>query len=341
MPIFMDRHDVSEEVTAENVAQLHQADLKIQDQYNCKGLTYWFDDVRKTAFCLIEAPNKESLTKMHNDAHGEVPHRIIEVDPAIVESFLGRIEDPKKSQKTELNIINDPAFRTLVVFRNEFPDNEELLSLTTKLDGRMVSNNLISFTSVTKAVEFSVSLLERFTQSSTSFGIGVSSGIPVSEKKEIFEDTITLSHRLSEFGINEILISSEVFDLFMSENKNQFPYKNQTRVIKQSEEKFLTELMDFVEHNWQNTELQVEDFNDKLGYSKSKFYRVLKSLTGKSANTFLKDYRLAKAMIALKTTDQSVSEIAYNSGFSSPSYFSKCFQKKYDSLPSSYQRAKY
>ena len=98
MPIFMDRHDVSDEVTAEIVAELHQEDLKIQDKYNCKGLTYWFDAKRNTAFCLIEAPNKESIQKMHNQAHGEVPHKIIEVDGSVVESFLGRIEDPEKSQ---------------------------------------------------------------------------------------------------------------------------------------------------------------------------------------------------------------------------------------------------
>jgi len=53
----MDRHDVSESVTAEMVAQLHQADLKIQHKYACRGLTYWFDDLRKTAFCLVEAPS--------------------------------------------------------------------------------------------------------------------------------------------------------------------------------------------------------------------------------------------------------------------------------------------
>src|SRR6476660_5491295 len=115
MPIYMDRHDVSDTVTAENVAQLHQADLKIQDQFGCRGLTYWFDEKRKTAFCLIEAPDEKSLREMHNKAHGQVAHRVIEVDPSIVESFLGRIEDPKKAQNTELNIINDPAFRTLMV----------------------------------------------------------------------------------------------------------------------------------------------------------------------------------------------------------------------------------
>ena len=54
MPIYMDRHDVSETVTAENVAQLHQEDLKIQDQHGCRGLTYWFDNKRKTAFCLLK-----------------------------------------------------------------------------------------------------------------------------------------------------------------------------------------------------------------------------------------------------------------------------------------------
>ena len=88
MPIYMDRHDVSSEVTAEHVAHIHTEDLKIQHHYNCIGLTYWFDDIRKTAFCLIDAPNKESLINMHNDAHGKVPHRIIEVDPSIVESFF-------------------------------------------------------------------------------------------------------------------------------------------------------------------------------------------------------------------------------------------------------------
>src|SRR5690606_23020981 len=115
MPIYMDRHDVSEGVTAEIVADLHQRDLEIQHKFNCNGLTYWFDDKRKTAFCLVEAPNKAALKEMHDHAHGDVPNRIIEVDNAVVESFLGRIEDPEKSRKTELNIINDPAFRTIMV----------------------------------------------------------------------------------------------------------------------------------------------------------------------------------------------------------------------------------
>jgi len=41
MPIFMDRHDVSENITAEKIAELHQEDLKVQRQFDCRGLTYW------------------------------------------------------------------------------------------------------------------------------------------------------------------------------------------------------------------------------------------------------------------------------------------------------------
>lgn len=54
MPIFMDRHDVSEAVTAEHVAQLHQEDLKIQYKFGCRGMKYWFDCQRKMALCLID-----------------------------------------------------------------------------------------------------------------------------------------------------------------------------------------------------------------------------------------------------------------------------------------------
>ena len=66
MPIFMDRHDVSESVTAELVAQIHLEDLEIQQKYNCRGLTYWYDDARKMAFCLIEAPDRNAIVQMHD-----------------------------------------------------------------------------------------------------------------------------------------------------------------------------------------------------------------------------------------------------------------------------------
>jgi AraC-like DNA-binding protein len=59
-------------------------------------------------------------------------------------------------------------------------------------------------------------------------------------------------------------------------------------------------------------------------------------LTGKSPNNFISDYRLKRALALLKTNRGNISEIAFETGFSSPSYFSKCFQKRYGHLPSDY-----
>ena len=117
MPIFMDRHDI-EGVTAEDVARVHQKDLEIQHHYNCRGLTYCFDELRGTAFYLVEAPDRQSVKEMHDDAHGMVPHQIIKVDSKLVEVFLGRIEDPEPvARTTELgfHIFEDPAFRSIMI----------------------------------------------------------------------------------------------------------------------------------------------------------------------------------------------------------------------------------
>jgi len=223
MPIYMDRHDVSESVTAENVAQLHKEDLKIQKQFNCRGLTYWFDDIKKIAFCLVEAPDKESIHNMHNCAHGEVPNLILEVDEKLVESFLGRIEDPDKSTSTDLNIINDPAQRTLMVVRfktislngvcnSQSKSNMQqavsvIGDLLKQFEGRLTEHNegylLISFKSAYKSVLCAVALETLFTDkiaglynSNIQIKIGLATGMPVVANKAFFEDTIKLADRL-------------------------------------------------------------------------------------------------------------------------------------------------
>ena len=116
MPIYMDRHDL-DAVTAKDVAEAHQEDLKIQHKYECKALTYWFDEERGTAFCLIEAPNADCVKKMHDNAHGLIPNHIIEVEANVVSAFLGRIEDPQSNtflNDTKYPIIDESAFRIIM-----------------------------------------------------------------------------------------------------------------------------------------------------------------------------------------------------------------------------------
>ncbi|MGM0408781.1 MAG: nickel-binding protein [Bacteroidota bacterium] len=363
MPIYMDRHDVSEAVTAEIVAQLHQEDLKIQHKYDCRGLTYWFDDTRKTAFCLVEAPSKNAIIDMHKNAHGEVPHQIIEVDAAIVESFLGRIEDPEKALNTALNIINDPAFRTIMVvtiehhsFRDFNPFSsiskvqhvyKQIIAFVKSFDGSIVQQNedafLISFQKVTKAVLCALKIQEIYksftTQNQINFtelSIGLHAGIPVTEKKSIFEDTIKSAERMGFVSIAEIVISTEVLHLFESENLGEVADRNRMYVLSPPEETFINGFMEFTETAWQNAELRVDDFEKNIGISKSKLYREIIRLTGKSPSVFLLHYRLRKSVQLLQKQKGNISEVAFDSGFSSPSYYAKCFRKKYGIMPSEF-----
>ena len=363
MPIYMDRHDVSDSVTAENVAELHQKDLKIQHQYGCRGLTYWFDDVRKTAFCLIEAPSAEKLKEMHDFAHGEIPHRIIEVNPVIVESFLGRIEDPEKATDTRLNIINDPAFRIIMVVELEvyslkkYKENtyrslnekykKNVLKVIQKFDGRFVTYKenriLVSFTSVTKAVKCTLEL-QSFPGKKTDskmnepvrLKISLNAGVPVTERETLFEDTVKLAERMT-FINSDITISEELKELYVSENLNQPVLDEQIFVLSATDQKFLAQLMDFTDNEWQNTGLTVESFQRHLGFSKSQLYRKMILLTGNSPNNFLLLYRLKRILHLLHNKNNSVSEIAYAGGFNSPSYFAKCFRKTYGLSPSSFK----
>jgi AraC-like DNA-binding protein len=363
MPLYMDRHDVSPAVTAEHIAILHQKDLKVQQKFGCRGLTYWFDDQRKTAFCLIEAPDMKSIEKMHKHAHGEVPHTIIEVDPGIVESFLGRIADPEKAQNTELNIINDPAFRTIMIIsidRLASPVagsaslkttlknfNKGVLKILNAYDGQVVNqtdfNWLASFKSVTHAVQAAFQIRSIYKELSKlkakekiSLKIGLSAGVPVTKKQLIFEDTIKAAERMCAILLGTIIISSEVKDLYKSENADAFIQGKDVLSLTPADEKFITLLMDYTDSAWNTTDLKADDFCKPTGSSKSQLYRKMIVLTGKSPNTFINDFRLKEALKLLRKNAGNVSEIAFETGFSSPSYFAKCFQKKYGHTPSEY-----
>ena len=243
MPIYMDFHDLPDGVTARDVAEMHQADLKIEHKYNCRGLTYWCDESRRTGFCLIEAPNKQAIKELHEKSHGAVPQRIIEVNDTLVESFLGRIEDPENTQNTKLNVINDSAFRILMVFslKKKILRTENIGTLNAairgykksvinsinKHKGRIVkqeSNSfLISFTSATNAVESAIKIQELHNCVITpdlEFNIGISAGIPVTQNESIFEDTIKEASCLCYSVKGNIMLSPEVKDLYESENQN-------------------------------------------------------------------------------------------------------------------------
>jgi hypothetical protein len=70
MPLFMDVHENLPGATAADVAEAHQKDLEVQDQYGVNYLRYWVDESNGKVFCLVDAPDADTAAAVHKEAHG-------------------------------------------------------------------------------------------------------------------------------------------------------------------------------------------------------------------------------------------------------------------------------
>ena len=96
---------------------------------------------------------------------------------------------------------------------------------------------------------------------------------------------------------------------------------------------FITRFKEAVEKRLDESELSVEDLAADMNLSRVQLYRKVKSFTGSTPVELVRTARLNRGYQLLLTTDKSVSEVAYQVGFSAPSYFTKCFKEEYGMLP--------
>ena len=257
MPIYMDRHD-AKGVSAREVADAHRKDLEIQDKHGCKAITYWVDEARGAVFCLIDATHKQAVVNMHSEAHGDVPTKIIEVDPETVNAFLGRVEDPPTPNKSpdstsEVPVV-DSAFRTIM-----FTDMEGSTTITTSLGdakamellrthdaiirdaikthgGSEVKHTgdgfMISFSTTSRAVECSTSIQRGFASynkkdpiTTIHLRIGLSAGEPVTEGHDLFGSTVQLAARICDQAEpDQILVTRVIKNLCIGK---KLPFSDQ------------------------------------------------------------------------------------------------------------------
>lgn len=222
MPLFMDRHDVRD-ATAEAVAEAHQQDLRVQAHHACKALTYWFDEQRGTAFCLIEAPTEESVRALHREAHGLIPNLITEVQPSTVASFLGRVTDPEDAATNPIreagfraimftdmvnstqitNSLGDAKARTVLAKHHEIV-RQALLSHEGREVDRAGDGFLTCFASVSQAVGCAITIQRSFHSYNSSSAlpieiqvrIGLGAGEPLVDGERLFGSTVNLTARI-------------------------------------------------------------------------------------------------------------------------------------------------
>jgi len=236
MPLFMDRHDIGGS-TAEDVAQAHQRDLEVQARHFCKALTYWYDQSRGTAFCLVEAPSATAVREMHQEAHGLIPSQIAEVDASTVAQFLGRITDPETAKGQP---IQDSAFRAIL-----FVDMVSSTNITKTLGDfkalslvrryreivrrALVDNGgkevdragdgfLTSFASAYAAVKCAITIQRGLYMESAGrtdgvtvqARIGIGAGEPVRDGDALFGSTVNLTSRICDCGEPGQIIAARI-----------------------------------------------------------------------------------------------------------------------------------
>ncbi len=130
--------------------------------------------------------------------------------------------------------------------------------------------------------------------------------------------------------LKQLLTSRQL--LFDKYNTNFIVNKNQTKTTP-LDKTFIEKVLDFIDTNISDTNLGVEILSSEFNLSRSQFYRKIKALTGISANELIRKIRLEKAKQLLETGNYNVNEVTYKIGFSSPSYFTKCFKVEYNHLP--------
>lgn len=103
--------------------------------------------------------------------------------------------------------------------------------------------------------------------------------------------------------------------------------------LEDRDKQFVKQLHAIIQKNLSDSEFGVEDIGKQIGLSRVQLYRKVKAMTGSSVVDLLRKARLAKAKRLLESRSMSVSEVAYDVGFSAPSYFTKCFKDEYGMLP--------
>lgn len=143
---------------------------------------------------------------------------------------------------------------------------------------------------------------------------------------------------------NSQLLLSRIRNLIDSRRQlRQFFGDNQTLAkenLSDMDKDFVSRFKALVEEKMGDAELNVEDLGKDMGLSRVQLYRKLKSLTNYAPNELLRQARLKKAASLLASSEMTIAEIAYEVGFSSPSYFTKCYKKQFGESPTDFLKRK-
>ncbi len=247
MPLYMDIHSIDPATPWEDIAKAHMSDVRIQGDHDVDYVKYWFNRDCGKLFCLVDAPSKEAAHCVHAEAHGLAAEKLIEVDPDLVDSFMGAVGVnaggaalvPGATSETD----RDSGVRT-VLFTDIVDSTRmcslhgddvamEMLAVHDRVvraalgahGGREVKHTgdgiMAAFFSPAAAVRGACQIQRGLADHNGAGAahpvvvrIGISAGEPVTQADDLFGSTVQLAARLcGQADPGQILVSNVIADL--------------------------------------------------------------------------------------------------------------------------------
>jgi AraC-like DNA-binding protein len=349
MPLFMDLHkadDYQVKPTIEEIKRNHIADLKTQAKYGVRFIQYWINEEAGLVFCMMEAADKESCIATHQEAHGDMPCNIIELKGGDYRIFMGdgKVNAFDITETMEGGF--DTGYRSILVAEIISPQDSSrpdtlFREIVQKFHGREANYQTgryhVVFNKSSQAVACAFTLQEHFIQFQNpkiELRIGIGSGVPVTEHDSIFASAVQVADCFCSVTLDgQISISSQdiaASKMMLAEAGYDGGILN---VISPPDEKLLLNFIAAVTPVAGNEEISIDKLTKALGISKAQLYRKIKALSAYSPNGLIQEIKLKNAFQLISQKSGNIAEIAFASGFNSPSYFSRSFQKRFGSLP--------
>jgi AraC-like DNA-binding protein len=350
MPIFMDLHkadDYDKKPTIEEIKRNHIADLKTQAKYGVRFIQYWINEEAGLVFCLMEGPDKQSCIATHQEAHGDMACNMIELKGGDYQIFMAGGQVNEFDITEDLHGGLDPGSRTFLfadiisLSPNGFSFTM-LKEIALRFRGREVGFNngriKFVFNTAATAIRCAGTMHDEFQKmrdDKTEISIAICSGQPVTEEKVIFADALRLGDWLCDITTKgQVTLSSQTVNAYSDElsNGTTGPY---LKTLSRTDEKFLDALMTALAPIIFTEQLSIANLCKIIGISQPQLYRKVTSLTGYSPNALIQEMRLRKSLRLLSTDFGNITQVAFASGFNSPSYFTKSFKKRFGISPAS------
>ena len=244
MPLYMDIHTI-DGLTAEALARAHDADMAVQARHGVNYLKYWVNEQRCRAYCLVDAPTPEAAMAVHAEAHGFIAEKIIEVDPDVLDGFMGEsaagdsgavLAPPGAGNRLDTGVrsvvFTDIVGSTELTQRLGDDAAMEMLRLhddvvrsaLAALGGREVKHTgdgiMACFGSSVAALRFAQRVLVELAARASEapervvVRIGAAAGEPVEQGTDLFGSTVQLAARLcAHADPGQVLVSNAIAEL--------------------------------------------------------------------------------------------------------------------------------